>query len=61
MRSSRLLFLVRFLLGLSPLVSLAGCGEPEGPREVPITRSTPATTDKDAGAATKAPRAIATH
>jgi hypothetical protein len=61
MKDSGTLVMVRIVLLLWPLVLLAGCGEPEGARDVPITKSTRAATDADARAATKAPRAIATH
>ena len=53
--------MARIVLLLWPMVLLAGCDEPDGVRDVPITKSTRATTDADARAATKAPRAIATH
>lgn len=53
--------MVRIVPLLWPLVLLAGCGAQEGARDVPITKSTRAATDIDARAATKAPRAIATH
>jgi hypothetical protein len=55
------LVMVRIVLLLWPLALLGGCGEPEGARDVSITKSTRAATDADARAATKAPRAIATH
>jgi len=55
------LMMIRIVLRLWPLLILSGCGEPEGPREVPITRSGRPQSDIDAHAATKAPRAIATH
>jgi hypothetical protein len=61
MRSSSLPVIRRILPRLWPVVFLAGCGAPERPREVPITRSAPATPDDEARAPTKAPRAIATH
>jgi hypothetical protein len=61
MKDSTRSILFRIVLRLWPLAILPGCGEPEGPREVPITRSSHPQPDPDGHPVTKAPRAIATH
>jgi hypothetical protein len=53
--------MITIVLGFAPLLVLPGCGESDLPREVPITRSSQPPTDTESRAATKAPRAIATH
>jgi hypothetical protein len=38
-----------------------GCGGGDGPREVPVGKARPSAAPADAAAATRPPRAIATH
>ena len=47
------------VLGL--ILGLAGCGQTPGAREVPVSKSQPDSPPTAPDAATKAPRAIATH
>jgi hypothetical protein len=61
MKDSGVFRMIRIVLPLWPLWILAGCGAPESPREVPITHSSHPPSEIDTHAATKAPRAIATH
>jgi hypothetical protein len=58
-----ILVLIRIVTRLGPLLVLPGCAESDSPspREVPITRSSRPPSDIETPAATKAPRAIATH
>jgi hypothetical protein len=53
--------MIRIVSRLGLLLVLPGCGESDAPREVPITRSSQPPSDFETPAATKAPRAIATH
>jgi hypothetical protein len=52
--------MLRTIAVLGFLLGLAGCGDPGGAREVPVSDSR-ADPSPDAGATTKPSRAIATH
>jgi hypothetical protein len=61
MKDSGFWLMIRIVVRFWPLWVLSGCGAPDSPREVPITRSSQPPSDIDTHAATKVPRAIATH